>query len=218
MEQLHIVLLASKVALFAFIITSPFYNVGQVFTFMNNIFAKIFLLGLIVAASFVDLQLAIILAIAFFILMLNLNNEIIKPTALLRSPSASSVNPQEPLFSTYPFDVQTLTPAFSADTVTSPKTGLEPLPPLQNLAAIQQQQKKGADVQELSKELVMQNMYEFPAAECETPREATDEYMNQTIMTYYLDEKIKPYEEFITQLTNEELLQSVSNGAYLGSE
>jgi hypothetical protein len=218
MEQLHTVLLAAKVALFAFIITSPFYNVGQVFSFMNNIFAKIFLLGLIVAASFVDLQLAIVLAIAFFILMLNLNNEIIKPSALLRSPSASSVNLHESLLSTYPFDVQTLTPAFSADTITTPtpKTGLEPLPPLQNLAAIPQ--KKGADVEELSKELVMQNMYDFPPAECETPREATDAYMNQTIMTYYLDEKIKPYEEFITQLTNEELLQSVSNGAYLGSE
>lgn len=217
MEQLPMVLLAAKVALFAFIVTSPFYNVGQVFSFMNNIIVKVFLLGLIVAASFVDLQLAIVLAIAFFILMLNLNNEIIKPSALLRSPSASSsVNPHEPLFSTYPFDVQTLTPAFSADTITSPKTGLEPLPPLQNLAAIPQ--KKGADVEELSKELVMQNMYEFPSAECETPREATDAYMNQTIMTYYLDEKIKPYEEFITQLTNEELLQSVSNGAYLGSE
>lgn len=66
-----------------------------------------------------------------------------------------------------------------------------------------------------SDEMVMQNMYEFPDARCVAPRETDDATLNDKVITYFLDEKIKPYEEFIAQLTNHELLDSVSNGAYI---
>lgn len=196
------IIISLKISLFIFIITSPFYNVGSAFSFLNNIFAKIILLGLIIAATFFDLQLAIIMAIAFFILMMNLNNQVIsKPTL------APTLSPHEPIFSTYPHDVAQLTPAFSADPVFP--FAEDTAQPFQHIPVEESDSKH---------ELVMQNMYEFPPAECNTPKESNDAYMNQSMMGYYLDEKIKPYEDFVSQLTSEELLDSVSNGAYLVSE
>jgi len=66
-----------------------------------------------------------------------------------------------------------------------------------------------------SDSMVMQNMYEFPDARCVAPRSENDATMNDKVITYFLDDKIKPYEEFIAQLTSKELLDSVSNGAYI---
>jgi hypothetical protein len=197
--DIDLILLSSKIAIFTFIITSPFYNVAETFAFANNIIVKVLFLALIVGVTFIDLQLAILLAIAFFILMMNLNNNVVinatapaPAYAYAHSPAAYS---------------DAVTPYFDSEddgsfgaSITVPPV---PLPP--------------DHIPETNSEHVMQTMYEFPPAQCDTPHEANDSYMNETIMTYYLDEKIKPYEDFISQLTNEELLDAVSNGAYIGA-
>lgn len=69
-------LLAAKVAFFVYILLSPFVDHRAV-AFLNALPAKILLLAIIVGASFVDLQLAIIMTLAFLILIINLNKEAI---------------------------------------------------------------------------------------------------------------------------------------------
>lgn len=211
--QRDAVLLTLKITLFAFIITSPFYNLGSALAFLDNVFAKMLILSLIVGASFVDLQLAIILAIAFFILMMSFNYRVVasKSTGAPAPPRTKEViSPHEPIRTTYPSLLDAgITPAFSGMVI--PHNPIDvPTTSIPHVDATPTEDKP-------SMGLVMQNMYEFPPAECQAPREASDSFMNESIMTYYLDEKIKPYEDFIAQLTNEELLESVSNGAYLGS-
>ena len=61
-----------KVIVFLYIIISPFFNYSYV-SFLNTLFAKVLLLALIVVASFIDLQLAVLLTLAFLILIINLN-------------------------------------------------------------------------------------------------------------------------------------------------
>lgn len=226
------VILAAKIVVFAFIITSPFYNVGNVFSFANNVAMKVLLLFLIIGASFVDLQLAIIMAIAFFIIMINMNNVTISsaspssqvlpykplPTTTvspLRSPSSYATNdlvsPFERVYPALPNQTIDL-PVFDAEYV--PATA--PLPPAHaSHASHASQPIAQPPVHNSSDDHVMQNMYEFPNAECNTPRELNDHLVNESLIQYFIDDKIKPYEDFISQLTNEELLESVSNGAFI---
>lgn len=65
-------LLYVKVALFAYIVISPFINY-QYISFMNTLPVKILLLLALVGASFIDLHLAIIATLAFLVLMINMN-------------------------------------------------------------------------------------------------------------------------------------------------
>lgn len=184
--DINSVMLAIKIFVFAFIITSPFYNVGEVFFFLNNVYFKIILLLITVSVSFIDLQLAIIMAIAFFIIVINFNNT--KPNIKVK-----------------PIDVIPHSPAVS----------VEPLP--SSIAyEVPSVQAQPYEIEAAAKDddNIMQTMYEFPKAECNVPKEANDAYVNDSISGYYLDDKIKPYEEFISQLTSKELLDSVSNGAY----
>lgn len=211
------VLLAIKIVLFAFIITSPFYNVGSVFSFLNNTLSKVVLLLCIVGASFVDLQLAIIFAIAFFVLLMNLNNQTMQTTKHVLTPAAP------PSKVMYNFGDEHVLPIKSihhdipshrdVPVVTKPSVPISPIPE----APIARYETQKLDIATPSDNMVMQNMYDFPKVECPIPPEATDAYMNDTIMNYYLDDRMKPYEEFIAQLTSEELLDSVSNGAYVDS-
>jgi hypothetical protein len=132
--------------------------------------------------------------------MMNLNNSVITNASL--APSSAHLYAHSP--AAY-YDEAMVTPYVETDddygaSITVPPV---PLPP--------------DHIPDVNSEHVMQTMYEFPPAQCDTPHEANDSYMNETIMTYYLDEKIKPYEDFISQLTNEELLEAVSNGAYIGA-
>lgn len=70
------VLTAAKVAFFIYIILSPFID-HKYISFLNTTFAKVILLVLIVVVSFVDLQLAIIMTLAFLVLIVNLNKDVI---------------------------------------------------------------------------------------------------------------------------------------------
>lgn len=70
-------ILIVKFALFVFIILSPVVNFTYLET-LNNIVVKILLLTFIIGMCFVDFQLALIATIAFLILIINLNNNILK--------------------------------------------------------------------------------------------------------------------------------------------
>lgn len=70
------ILLTAKVAFFLYILLSPFINYKYL-TFMNQMGWKVLLLVIIVAATFVDLQLSIIMTLAFLILMIHLNKDVI---------------------------------------------------------------------------------------------------------------------------------------------
>lgn len=69
-------LIAAKIAFFVYIVLSPFINHKPI-AFLNSLLAKITLLVIIVGVSFVDLQLAIVMTLAFLILIINLNKEVI---------------------------------------------------------------------------------------------------------------------------------------------
>lgn len=84
-------LLAAKIAFFVYILLSPFVNHKPV-SFLNSLPAKILLLVIIVGASFVDLQLAIIMTLAFLILIINLNKEIIFGVKNKAVPAAPGIS------------------------------------------------------------------------------------------------------------------------------
>lgn len=67
-------MMAAKLAFFVYIVISPFIN-HQYLSYLNAVGAKVFLILLIVAASFVDLQLAIIMTLALLVLVINLNKD-----------------------------------------------------------------------------------------------------------------------------------------------
>lgn len=70
------VLNAAKVAFFIYIVLSPFIPYKPI-EFMNHTLFKVLFLILIVITSFVDLQLAIIMTLAFLILIINLNRDVV---------------------------------------------------------------------------------------------------------------------------------------------
>jgi hypothetical protein len=74
-----VVLLVVKAALFVFILASPFIDFKS-FMFLNHTFVKIFLLVAIVIACFFDFQLALIATIAFMILIIHMNTNILMKT------------------------------------------------------------------------------------------------------------------------------------------
>jgi hypothetical protein len=65
-----------KIAFFIYIVLSPFINYKYL-TYLNNICIKVILLVIIVTVSFIDLQLAIIMTLAFLILIINMNSSLI---------------------------------------------------------------------------------------------------------------------------------------------
>lgn len=77
------ILLTVKVVFFLYILLSPFINYKYL-AFMNQIGWKVILLVIIVAATFVDLQLSIIMTLAFLILMIHLNKDVIFGSAEMR--------------------------------------------------------------------------------------------------------------------------------------
>lgn len=73
-----------KSILVLYIVVSPFFNHKELW-FMHHILFKISMLLLIIAASFIDMQLAIILAIAFLVMIVNTNKHEIM--MLIKSPA-----------------------------------------------------------------------------------------------------------------------------------
>jgi hypothetical protein len=175
-------MLAIKLVVFVFIVTSPFYDGAKVFAFAKNDLVKFLLLLVVIGLAFVDLQLAILAAIAFFIILIYT-----LPTVV----TAKELPPPKPLY-------------------TAPL-----LAPASVIYQEPEEEEDKPDFIEVIQRDVPQTMYDFPDTRCSVPVEANDAYVNESINNHYLDEKIKPYEQYISQLTNEEFLESVSNAAYL---
>lgn len=70
------VLLGLKIAVFAYIVLSPFLDHRNVM-FLNSVGSKIFIILLIVVASFIDLQLAILMTLGLLVIVINLNKDTI---------------------------------------------------------------------------------------------------------------------------------------------
>lgn len=232
-----------KIALFIFILSSPFYDVASVFSFLNNLVMKIVILILIVICSFLDLQLAIILTIAFFILLMSFNTkpllqqQHVKPyivTDITESnkPIQQQLNDQPVFYIPEKEQIKKQTDYIFDDiqreVVTQPEQFMAAPEVQQNIEEniqyepqYEQENPQNHEEQPIIEEYtptndnVMQIMYEFPPVKCSAPRQANDTYMNDGIVNHYLDRKIKPYEEYISRLTNEELLEEASNGAFI---
>lgn len=176
-----------KLIVFVFIVTSPFYDGAKVFAFAKNDLVKFLLLLVVIALAFVDLQLAILAAIAFFIILIYT-----LPTVV----TAKELPPLQPLY-------------------TAPASIIQQEP--EGDSEEDSEEDQPDFIEDIQRD-VPQTMYDFPDTRCSVPVEANDAYVNESINNHYLDEKIKPYEQYIAQLTNEEFLESVSNAAYLRPE
>jgi hypothetical protein len=142
-------ILVVKGILVFFILISPFINY-RFFLVANNIFIKVLLVVLIFAACFIDFQLALIATIAFMILIINLNNNILMTA------------------------VDTFIDQYFEKPVTIPAD----VDQTQNLANVA----------------------------CRANQEKRND-INNDMLSFFIDDKIKPYEVFISMMTNEENLQ-----------
>jgi hypothetical protein len=123
------VLVVAKVAVIFYILVSPFINYQHA-RFMNAAIVKFLIIIGIVGACFVDFQLAILMTIAFVILMINMNTDIIAKAAAknVAKPHDTFVNYPEPLFdmrsevAVTPEDVPPADPMASADNVACANT------------------------------------------------------------------------------------------------
>lgn len=241
-----------KTLLFLFILSSPFYNVHDVFYFLNNLPAKILLLALIVVSSFIDLQLAIIMAISFFILLMSFNHNVsqgmqlpsVKNVRYTRSiipitPSPYKKASQCNMSASYDLnDIQEKdtninmcisnrldgsvddaykiypghTMQYNVNEMQAKDNGFIP-PPHGYLDTTLASIQKYDTLPDIDTSKAMHTMYEFPDVQCNTPKEANNEYMNNAQVNYTLDERIKPYEDFISQITDMSALDSLSNAA-----
>lgn len=147
--------LVMKLVLFAFIILSPVIDFKNI-QGMNNLIIKILLLAIIIGMCFVDFQLALIATIAFLILIINLNNNILN----------MSYNKQQ---------------------IDNFYNGASPLdshfsPPIQIPKDVDQTQN-----------IICQN--------------SSKSDINKDIISHYIDDKIKPYEVFISMMTDKTALE-----------
>lgn len=149
------VVLISKVILFIFILLSPFIKFNTL-TFLNNVIIKILLVITLLVLCFVDFQLALIATIAFLILVINMNNNMLID---IKKKMDNFTNSKES-------DNEQLKSYFSTPSVNIPK-----------------------DI-DMSKNFVCQS--------------SVKNNMNNDMLTYYIDDKIKPYDVFISMLTNEQ--------------
>ena len=93
-------MLVIKLVVFVFIVTSPFYDGAKAFAFAKNDLVKFLLLLVVIALAFVDLQLAILAAIAFFIILIYTLPTVVTAKELPPQPRytapASIIHQEEP--------------------------------------------------------------------------------------------------------------------------
>jgi hypothetical protein len=151
-----------KVIFFILIVLSPFISYPK---FLNNQFLLIIFVILIIIASFIDIQLSIIMTIGFLILMINLNKDKIK-----KIKKESYSQPEN---------------IYNSPEMTEIKT-----PPF------------------------FETMVKMPKTHCNDMRFYKNQVSND-LFDLYIDDKVKPYEEFIKKLTNPTHLDIVQNNEIL---
>lgn len=184
---MEIFLLIIKVTVFFYIIISPLIDHRKYVPFMESYIFKVILLLLILATTFVDFQLALLLTIALFIIIINFSRynveEVITKTNELR---------KVPLY-------------VKQNEIIKPETI-----PNQSIKPIRSPiVPKNDDMEEqIEVSYPDGNMYDFPDASCNT-KDFDNSQISDNLLTYYLDEKTKPYEIYIRMLTNAENLHNV---------
>lgn len=147
-------LLFLKVVIFAFIILSPVINFEAV-SWLNNVILKVVLLGIIVGLCFVDFQLALLTTIAFLILIINLNNNILNMSSQTKH--------------------------------------------IDNFTNTSQLDNQFSSPIQISKDIDQtQNIL------CNNNKKSN---INEDLISHYIDDKIKPYEVFISMMTNNDALE-----------
>lgn len=168
-----IVLFAFKIAVFGYILTSPFIDHKKYLGLLDTMFAKVLILVLIVAASLVDFQLAILITIALFVMIINFNKEKIG-NIMISSP----IVPIKPVY---------IAPESS---ITKEK--------FYNSVPEQKQNTKNFMVVPYAAE---DNMFTFPNDTCNT-KPFEDISISTDLIGRYIDPKVKPYEVYIRMITN----------------
>jgi hypothetical protein len=201
------ILVSAKVAFFVYILISPFFNYTHV-SFMNNMFIKILMLGIIIAASFVDLQLAIIMTLAFLVLIINLNKDVIfgikqnMPMITLSTPLVMAEMP-----------VMNGGPGMSGMPGGPVMSGMPGGPVMSGGPG-------GPGVTGVSEHFSVNvpietdNLIEFPD-KCDKVTKEKGQISNN-LYDLYIDPKIKPYEMYIRQLSNPSTVDEASESKILG--
>ncbi len=202
-------LLVSKVLIFLYIITSPFIDHVKYLSIFNTITFKILILILIVITSFIDIQLAILLTIAFFVMIINFNKSQISKLFVNQPQVETQSQPQlqaqlqpqsQPIISSLHNNIEeeqskvTLSPALLKTDVgghiptlrSSIDTSLSVVP------------------------YTGETLYDFPDATCNT-KPFEDTGISKDLIGHYIDPKVKPYEVYIRMLTNGDNLEKAQS-------
>ena len=165
-NHMHQALLVAKVFVFIYILISPLINHKKYIPFMNALLAKTIFVIIIAIVGFIDLQLAILLAIALFVLIINFNKDKI---------SISNFTPM------------------TASAVTPLDIKKNDNPPYM-----------GETIHDVSDVNAMCNAKPFE-----------DTQISDDLMTHFIDERTKPYETYIRQLTNGNYLIDVQTNSFI---
>ena len=198
--------LVLKVLIFLYIIASPFINPKNL-SLLNTISIKLLILILIVVSAFYDLQLAILLTIGFFVLLINFNRQ--QFSSLLPGSSAPVQvvipTPQVPVTHLSQVTPETIPRKILPEITEKPTDNLlvarTPL-------AIQMQDNITQVIAPYNGDVA----YEFPNEKCNT-KPFEDTSISNHLINYYIDPKVKPYEVYIRMLTSSENLESAQTNS-----
>lgn len=179
-------LLVVKLIVLSYIVVSPFINNQWLFP-LHSLAFKIMLLVLIIAVSFIDLQLAVLLMVAFLIMIINLNkNDITK------------LSKQE---STY-------APSFKEHMVRG--LSVYPMPSDIEQHSIESERSISEDfTQQQAPPKISQTMYQFPAPYCKGVAHVDPYQISDNAFLYSTDDRTKPYEEYIRTLSPDTSLENI---------
>ena len=196
MQSQELGLMVAKAVVFLYIVLSPFIDHQKHLKSLDHIAVKVLILILIVIVSFFDFQLAVLLTIALFVMIINFNKDtlsrVFKNQNSLSLPASPYVLQQE----------QSTAPLMQVPVVTR-TTSLEPF---NDDAAEGSQGVPQEDVMPYTSDI----MFNFPDATCNT-KPFQEQGLNTNILSHYIDPKIKPYEVYIKMMTSEQQLASIQD-------
>lgn len=198
--------LVLKVLIFLYIIASPFINPKNL-SLLNTIPVKVLLLVLIVASAFYDFQLAILLTIAFFVLLINFNRQQFASLLPGSAPVPVAMAPVPVPVASAPVTPETI-PRKILPEITEKPTPTDNLLVARTPLAIQMQDNITQVIAPYSGETA----YEFPNEKCNT-KPFEDTSISNHLINYYIDPKVKPYEVYIRMLTSSENLESAQTNS-----
>ncbi len=157
-----------KFILLALIVTVPFVPYRKYLSFFDATVAKVIMLLIIAAASFYNMELAILLTILFFLMLISAHITTIKKI----STFVAHPSPPAPV------------PTFSLPSISSPSDD--------------------------TKEHFI--MSDFPDNECHITKETLQP---SNPFAHFVDDKIKPYENYIHLIASQEHIEAASKGGVI---